>query len=391
MNREILLGIGGGIASYKSADLLRRLRDQGFGVSVVPTSNSLNFVGIATWEALSGRPVSDNLWNNVHQVPHIALAKNLSAMIVAPATANIIAKIAAGIGDDFLTTLVLANSAPLILVPAMHPEMWSNSATVRNVQVLRSRGVLVIEPDDGRLTGADSGPGRYPESTRIVQELLARLESAQDLLGRRILISAGGTREAIDPVRYIGNRSSGIQGYALAQAAAARGAKVCLVSANVDLPPIPGIEIKKVESADEMAEVMVANASLNEVIIMCAAVADAKPVSPSLSKITKSELSSIELVRNPDILLELTKNRLPGQIFIGFAAETEQNLEDRGRAKMDRKGVDLLYVNRVAADKVFGSQQTEGLILSEHETVAFVGSKEELASQLLDRLLAKLS
>ena len=391
MNREILLGVGGGIASYKSADLIRRLRDQGFEVTVIPTQNSLNFVGVATWEALSGQPVLTDLWNNVHQVPHISFAKRAQAIVIAPATANLIAKVAAGIAHDFLTTLVLASPAPLIMVPAMHPEMWLNAATLANVALLRSRGVTVLEPDTGRLTGEDSGPGRYPTTARIVTEVSRALIGERDLSGVKILISAGGTREAIDPVRFIGNRSSGIQGYAIAEAASLRGAQVCVISANVALPDLVGVETVKVESATELDTAMKERATAYQVVVMCAAVADARPKSISPAKIPKAEYASIELVRNPDILQELTSNRRPNQIFIGFAAETEGDLADRGRAKMSAKGADLLYVNGVAAQRIFGEQETDGFIISADTVTSFSGSKMELASQLLDRVVAKLS
>jgi phosphopantothenoylcysteine decarboxylase/phosphopantothenate--cysteine ligase len=243
LGRELILGVGGGISAYKSADLLRRLQDVGFGVSVIPTRASLNFVGSATWEALSGRPVNQNLWENVHEVPHVKRAREANLILIAPATADLIAKISGGIADDLLTNVVSAASCPIVLVPAMHPEMWLSAANQENVAILRSRGVLVIEPDEGRMTGDDFGVGRYPEVSRIISEVSSFAEIKSDLLGKKVLITAGGTREAIDPVRYIGNHSSGKQGYEVAVAARNRGAQVVLISANSSLQDPPGVQV----------------------------------------------------------------------------------------------------------------------------------------------------
>ncbi len=249
--RKLLLGVSGGISAYKSCDLLRRLQDHGFIVDVVPTAASLNFVGKSTWEALSGRKVITDLWSDVENVPHISMAKANDLIVIAPATADLIAKLASGRADDLLTNIVLASTAPKILIPAMHTEMWLNAATVANVEILRNRGFVVINPDEGRMTGSDVGVGRYPESERIINEIDKVIAQTADLIGKKILITAGGTREPIDPIRFIGNRSSGKQGFALAMAAASRGAQVHLVIANSDLPNIDGITTTEVETAEE--------------------------------------------------------------------------------------------------------------------------------------------
>ena len=391
--REIILGIGGGVAAYKSAELLRRLQDHGFLVTVIPTSASLNFVGEATWEALSGRPVQSSLWNNVHKVPHIRTAEIADAIVVAPATADLIARIASGRADDFLTNVILASDAPLLLVPAMHPQMWLNEATIANVQTLRSRGITVLEPDIGRLTGKDSGVGRFPEVTRIISSLQELLLSDSDLLGHHLLITAGGTREPIDPVRYIGNRSSGKQGYALAFAAAKRGAVVTLISANVQLPDIEGIETIHVETALQMFAAVSERFPKVRALIMTAAVADSRPTNAALSKIAKNDLGAIETTLNPDILLEMSRSKTSEQILVGFAAETSKDeLVERGTRKLIAKGADLLFVNDVSDGAIFGTNETAGWILAQGQSPIAVASatKDSLANQLLDSLALKL-
>jgi len=392
--REIVLGVAGGISAYKSCDLLRRLQDLGFLITVVPTRSSLNFVGLSTWEALSGRPVPTDLWNNVHQVPHIALAKQADAIVIAPATADIMAKAAAGIADDLLTNIVLAASVPVIFVPAMHTEMWLNPATQANVQLLRSRGLQVLEPDSGKLTSGDVGVGRYPESSKITECVTAALKSRGDLLGRSILISAGGTREAIDPIRYIGNYSSGRQGYALAFAAISRGAKVTLVAANSTLPDIEGVETIHVTSALEMQTALVEKFDTADVVIMAAAVADVRPNNASTAKISKDNLTELTLIENPDITKELSRNKSK-QVMIGFAAQTSAT-EDEGLTiaanKLREKGLDFIYFNDVSGGAIFGSDRTEGVILSATgERFDFsAGSKMTLSNKLLDLALDKL-
>jgi phosphopantothenoylcysteine decarboxylase/phosphopantothenate--cysteine ligase len=358
----------------------------------VPTRSSLNFVGKATWEALSGREVPDNLWNNVHSVPHISLARRSAHLIIAPTTADLLARIAAGSADDLLTNIVLASKAPLVLVPAMHPEMWGNAAVQSNVALIRSRGHLVIEPDSGRLTGTDEGPGRFPTSERIIQESQTFWNEKSDLSGRRVLVSAGGTREAIDPVRYIGNRSSGKQGYAIAEAAAARGARVTLVSANVSLPDIPGVETIYVESALEMEKALSTNFSESDILVMAAAGADARVANPSETKISKESLNQIALVENSDILASLAASRRAGQVLIAFAAETGAHGRERALAKLTKKKVDILFHNDVSDGAIFGADETQGEFLladGSHIETGLI-SKDTLADQLLDHAINKL-
>ena len=392
--REIVLGVTGGISAYKSCDLLRRLQDHGFLVTVIPTRASLNFVGVATWEALSGREIATDLWNNAHQVPHVSIAKKADAIIIAPATADILAKMAHGIADDLLTNTLLASTAPVIVVPAMHTEMWLNPATVSNIETLRSRGVVVIEPATGKLTSGDVGVGRYPESASIISGLLEKLALTSDLLGKRVLISAGGTREAIDPVRYIGNHSSGKQGYALAYAAALRGAKVTLVSANSQEPNIEGIEIIHVISASQMQEALEAKFDEVDILIMAAAVADVRPSEISVGKISKSELQQIELIPNPDIL-RILSSRKKDQVLIGFAAQTEEASSgglDLATKKLQEKGLDAIYFNDVSGGAVFGEDETSGVIITAEgaeEPISRV-SKVTLANKILDLALNKL-
>jgi phosphopantothenoylcysteine decarboxylase/phosphopantothenate--cysteine ligase len=390
--REVILGVGGGISAYKSAELLRRLQDLGLQISVVPTRASLNFVGKATWEALSHRPVNENLWNNISDVAHIKSARIADVIIVAPTTADLLAKLANGIADDLLTNIFIASSAPKILIPAMHTEMWENAATQKNVQILRERGILVIEPDTGRLTGNDVGSGRYPEISRLISEISSFLDLRSDLLGRKVLISAGGTREAIDPVRFIANRSTGKQGYAIAVAARNRGADVILVSANVSLQEPEGIKIIKVESAAQMAKTLADNFPDCDILVMSAAVADARPALTSSKKLPKSEYRSIELVENIDILKTLSSQK-EQQIIIAFAAETGDGALDRAKSKIATKGADLLYLNDVSDGAIFGQDSTEGWILnSTGEISKFeTASKDTLANELLDQALIKLS
>ncbi len=390
--REIVLGVGAGIAAYKSCDLLRRLKDRGFLVTVIPTSASLHFIGVATWEALSGRPVETELWNNVHKVPHIATASRCDVIVIAPTTADLLARLASGRADDYLTNVFISSDAPKILVPAMHPQMWLNPATQANVATLRQRGVIVVEPDVGRLTGEDSGIGRFPESERIIREVQEALHVNADLLGRNILITAGGTRERIDPVRYIGNRSSGLQGYALAWEAVRRGAKVKVISANVTLPDIEGVETFPVESAEEMQKLILQFSPEEDAIIMSAAVADVRPVSHSAEKISKEHFTEIALTRNPDLLRGIVEAKSARQVIVGFAAETGIDIEKKGRAKLVAKGVDILYVNDVSGGAIFGEEYTEGsLLIDDGRSIEVIHElKETLATKLLDEVALKL-
>jgi len=390
--REVLLGVGGGIAAYKSADLIRRLQDVGFTVTVIPTQASLNFVGKATWEALSGREVPDNLWNNVHSVPHISLARRCSTLVVAPCTADLLAKFASGLAPDLLTNVFLATNSPIILVPAMHPEMWLNPATQSNVEILRSRGITVIEPDNGRLTGADSGPGRFPKVSRIVDEVQQVLNHKADLAGVKILISAGGTQEPIDAVRYIGNRSSGKQGHSLAVAAANRGADVSLVLANSSLPNIDGVEMVRVVTAKDMQYALEERFGSSSALIMSAAIADIRPANPSRDKVSKEDLHELLIEQTEDILAALSAKKRQGQILIGFAAQTGSNREELAFAKLQRKALDLIYVNDVSGGAVFGSDMTAGAILDPTGARREIPSmsKDSLSNILLDSLVDKL-
>ena len=393
--RKLLLGVAGGISAYKSCDLLRRLQDEGFIVDVVPTQASLNFVGKATWEALSGRKVITDLWSEVENVPHISMAKENNIIVIAPTTADLLAKLASGRADDLLTNIVLASTAPKILVPAMHPEMWSNAATIQNVKILQDRGFTVITPGEGRMTGSDFGVGRYPETSNIIAEVNKHLPQLADLLGRKILITAGGTREPIDPIRFIGNRSSGKQGFALAVAAASRGAQVHLVTANTDLPNVEGITTTLVETAEQMSAVLELEFPHSDALIMSAAVADAKVANYSEDKIRKESLNRVDLAKNPDILKSLANSKKFNQVIIGFAAETSEDLvilEESGRAKLASKSLDLIYVNSVSNGAVFGSDFTQGLIIDRDMNVIKVPeiSKDTLSDILLDQLVSKL-
>ena len=395
LGRELILGVGGGISAYKTADLLRRLQDVGFGVSVIPTRASLNFVGSATWEALSGRPVNQNLWENVHEVPHIKRAREANLILIAPATADLIAKISGGIADDLLTNVVSAASCPIVLVPAMHPEMWLSAANQENVAILRSRGVLVIEPDEGRMTGDDFGVGRYPEVSRIISEVSSFAEIKSDLLGKKVLITAGGTREAIDPVRYIGNHSSGKQGYAVAVAARNRGAQVVLISANSSLQDPPGVQVIKVSSASQMQEALAKEFTDSQILVMAAAVADARPLSSSQEKIKKGNFANIELQLNPDLLKELGVIRGKNQVLVAFAAETEAIGDatiEAAKTKMLSKGADLIFLNDVSNGAIFGEDKTSGILIDNNgkSIECKLQGKDTLADLLLDSALDKL-
>jgi phosphopantothenoylcysteine decarboxylase/phosphopantothenate--cysteine ligase len=387
---EIVLGVGGGIAAYKSCELLRRLQDRGYQVTVVPTPSSLNFVGKATWEALSGRPVNVQVWENVHTVPHISLAEQSEYFVIAPATADLIARLAAGRADDLLTNLVLASNSPKMLVPAMHPSMWLDPATVANVQTLRNRGFKVMDPEVGRLTGSDEGQGRFPETASIVKEFDELTGNISDLVGKRVLVTAGGTRENIDPVRFIGNRSSGKQGIAIALAAKKRGALVNLIAANIDEKDVRGIQTTHVVSTQEMHEALTEQFPQCDILIMSAAVADARPKLASFEKIKKSLLGTIELTPNTDLIAEMSKSKT-NQLMIGFAAETKDHLQE-ARRKMQSKGLDLIYVNDVSGGAIFGKDKTMGTILTRNGADIAVKevSKDALGNLLLDQAIRQL-
>ena len=389
--REIVLGVGGGIAAYKACELLRRLQDLDFSITVVPTPSSLNFVGAATWEALSGKSVSTQVWEDVEKVKHVSLADQAEAIIIAPTTADLLARLVQGRADDLLTNVVSASSKPKFLVPAMHPQMWLNPTTQANVEILKSRGFAVMQPATGRLTGEDTGVGRFPETVEIISAFLKHIGSTQDLLGKRILISAGGTREAIDPVRYIGNRSSGKQGEALAVEARNRGAHVTMVLANSSISDISGIQTIRVETAAEMHTALKANIQDSDVLIMAAAISDARPTSVAHEKIKKDDLQSIDLVSNVDILKDLSSVAKDSQIIVGFAAETS-HLESLGLAKLRAKKLDLIYVNDVSNGAVFASDESAGFLISADGQSTFIEqtSKAKVARYILDKVVSRL-
>ena len=388
--REVILGVGGGIAAYKSCELLRRLQDRGYVITVVPTPASLNFVGTATWEALSSRPVNTQVWESVHTVPHVALAERADFFLIAPATADLIARLAMGRADDLLTNLVLASDVPKMLVPAMHPSMWLDSATVANVNTLRQRGFIVMEPEVGRLTGSDVGPGRFPETSAIISRFDEVTGQVQDLKGQKVLVTAGGTREPIDPVRFIGNRSSGKQGIAIANAAKNRGAQVQLIAANCDVSTLSGIDVIEVETTLEMQSALNANFESCSILIMSAAVADARPTQISNQKIKKATLNTIELQQNPDLLAELAPKK-GSRVMVGFAAETKDHLQE-ARRKLESKGLDVIYVNDVSGGAIFGQDTTMGTILVRNEADIAIKevSKDALSNVLLDHAMRQL-
>ena len=387
--REIILGVGGGIAAYKSCDLLRRLRERGFNVTVVPTPSSLNFVGKATWEALSGREVTASVFESVDQVRHVYLAKLAEAIIIAPATADLIARMAQGRADDLLTNVILASTSPILIVPAMHPAMWSNSATVENIRILKSRGIQVMEPEIGALTSGDTGKGRFPATASILETFMSSTLSGDDLRGKKVLVTAGGTREAIDPVRYIGNHSSGKQGVAIAHAALHRGADVTLIAANVQEGIDSKINLIRVESADQMLKELVQSFADADFLFMAAAVADARVSNKVDEKIKKNNLVALNLVENPDLLLAV-KDSKDKQIIVAFAAETEvsKNVDEalhQVRAKMNRKGADFIYLNDVSHGEIFGSDETRGWLVSTVDVAEIATTtKKSLANLLIN-------
>ena len=388
-HREIILGVGGGIAAYKACDLLRRLQDCGFAVTVVPTPSSLNFVGKATWEALSGRQVTTEVFDAVDQVRHVSLARESEAVVIAPATADLIARIAAGRADDLLTNVILASTAPILLVPAMHPAMWFNKATQTNVATLRSRGIDVMEPAEGALTSGDIGRGRFPETAEIIFRFTNSTLRDRDLAGVKVLVTAGGTRESIDPVRFIGNRSTGIQGIALAEAARSRGADVTLIIANSELTTHPLINRVDVSSVDELFAQLQRTFVDTNYLFMAAAVSDAKPAIASETKLKKGDFANIELIQNPDLLATVAASK-SGQVIIAFAAETDGDILAQALSKLQSKGADLIYLNSVANGAIFGSESTSGFILNSSgviETVTDI-SKDSLSHLLINHAIS---
>jgi phosphopantothenoylcysteine decarboxylase/phosphopantothenate--cysteine ligase len=396
MPARVVLGVGAGIAAYKSCELLRLLTESGHRVRVVPTPDALRFVGEATWAALSGEPVTTDAWTDVAEVPHVRIGQSADLVIVAPATADLLARAAAGMAGDLLTATLLTARCPVLYAPAMHTEMWVHPATQANVTLLRSRGATVLEPGVGRLTGADSGSGRLPEPADIFAVATRLLTGTrQDLAGRRVVVSAGGTREEIDPVRFIGNWSTGTQGYALARTAVARGAEVTVVAANVALPDPAGAKVARVISAREMRDAMLAAADGADAIVMAAAVADYRPEARSAAKIKKDGQppEPLRLTENPDILAELAAHRagLGHQVLVGFAAETDTSAAPAW-AKLARKGCDLLVVNPVGGGLGFGTADNEAVVFGADGSLTAIprGSKEALADVVWDLVAARL-
>ncbi len=392
---RIVLGVAGGIAAYKACELLRRLTESGHDVTVVPTESALNFVGATTWAALSGKPIHTRVWDDAAQVPHVRLGREADLVVVAPATADLLARAAAGRADDLLTSTLLTATCPVLFVPAMHTEMWLHAATRANVATLRSRGALVMDPAVGRLTGADTGPGRLPEADDIFEvatslaspDVVAAVRS-RDLVGRRVVVSAGGTREALDPVRYISNASSGQMGFAIARAAALRGADVVLVAASTSVPEPSNTTVVRVVSTADLADVMVAQARDADVIVMAAAPADFTPKSSSRTKMKKSGAQglSLELAQTTDVLKTLSASRPRHQAIVGFAAETASGAEllELGTAKLRRKGCDLLVLNDVSAGKVFGQADNQVSIIDIDGVIATAaGDKDVVAHHIL--------
>ncbi len=401
---RVVLGVAGGIAAYKACELLRRFTESGHDVTVVPTAAALEFVGAPTWAALSGKPVATDVWEGVHEVPHVRIGQQADLVVVAPATADLLARAAHGLADDLLTNTLLTARCPVVFAPAMHTEMWEHPATQANVATLRARGAVVVEPAEGRLTGADTGKGRLPDPAEIFELALGVLErghgAPQDLAGRKVVVSAGGTREYLDPVRFLGNRSSGRQGHALARAAAARGAHVTLVSANVSLPDPAGVSVVRVETTADLREAVLAATATADAVVMAAAPADFRPTAVSDAKIKKAADGSaphIELAQNPDVLAEISHDRArPGAVIVGFAAETGDDtgsVLELGRAKLARKGCDLLVVNDVSGGAVFGSADNEAVILAADGAEVEVprGSKTTLAHVIWDEVVRRVA
>jgi phosphopantothenoylcysteine decarboxylase/phosphopantothenate--cysteine ligase len=413
MSARVILGVGAGIGAYKSCELLRLLTESGHRVRVVPTPDALRFVGEATWAALSGEPVTTDAWTGVAEVPHVRLGQSAALVVVAPATADLMARAAAGMAGDLLTATLLTARCPVLYAPAMHTEMWEHPATQANVALLRSRGAIVLEPAVGRLTGADSGAGRLPEPAEIfavATRLLARGASGTggtggggrgdplrlDLAGRRVVVSAGGTREEIDPVRFIGNWSTGTQGYALARTAVARGAEVIVVAANVALPDPAGTKVVRVVSARELQDAVTAAAAGADAVVMAAAVADYRPQTRSVAKIKKDGQppEPLRLTENPDILAGLAERRgreAAPMVLVGFAAETD-TAAGTAQAKLARKGCDLLVVNPVGNGLGFGTIDNEAVVYGVDGSVTQIprGPKEALADVVWDLVADRL-
>jgi phosphopantothenoylcysteine decarboxylase/phosphopantothenate--cysteine ligase len=391
---EVVLGVCGGIAAYKSCELLRLFTESGHAVRVVPTASALRFVGAPTWAALSGRPVATDVFHDAHDVPHVRIGRHADLVVVAPATADMLAKAAHGIADDLLTNTLLTATCPVVFAPAMHTEMWENAATRANVALLRSRGYLVIEPAVGRLTGADTGKGRLPDPQAIFDVARRALSGKRDLTGRHVVVTAGGTREPLDPVRFLGNRSSGKQGYALARTAVARGARVTLIAANVTLGDPAGADVVRVGTTEELRKATAEAFAGADVVVMAAAPADIRPATNAGQKIKKTGSGTpptIELVTNPDIAAELGAAKRPGQMLVAFAAETHDALEN-ARGKLVRKRADLIVVNEVGADRVFGADSNTVTLLGADGRTSVLGElpKDDVADAIWDAIVIRL-
>ena len=390
--RQVVLGVGAGIAAYKACDLLRRLQDDGFEVTVIPTNSSLNFVGRATWEALSGQEVKTEVWEGTQSVSHVALADAADLIVIAPATADLISRLASGRADDLLTTTVLAANSPILIVPSMHPGMYLNPATQANLETLIARGFYILQPDTGRLTGTDSGIGRFPETLRIIGKVREICDSNSGLKGKKIVVTTGGTMEPIDPVRFIGNKSSGRQGLAIAYEALREGAEVTVISGITEEYVLGGVKRIDVKTAQEMQNALSIELESADALVMAAAVADARPEIASSEKVNKEDFRALSLVKNPDILAESTKNKRENQVFVGFAAETGDGIREKGLKKLHSKGVDLLYVTDVSDGKVFGEKETTGILLSKRgsEWSFKAADKHELGRRIVSELIQEL-
>ena len=402
---RIIVGVSGGIAAYKACEVIRRFKELGHSVRVIPTPSALKFVGAATFEALSGEPVTTTVWERVDEVAHVALGQGADLVVVAPATANTISRFAQGSADDLLTSTLLVTRAPILLAPAMHTEMWENPSVQENIETLMSRGIHILQPAIGRLTGSDSGVGRLPEPIQIVERALS-LVRTQDLAGRKVLVTAGGTREPLDPVRYLGNRSSGRQGIAFARAAASRGGEVTLLAANIEESLLVSLDSKvrviRVGTALELATAVARESLQTDVVVMAAAVADFRPKHVSETKIKKDKRGelSLDLEKNPDILANLCENRSslrPGVVLVGFAAETgaESTPKELALEKLRRKPVDFLVVNDVSGGQVFGEESNQGTLFIGSDGTKSIElermTKDTLAHVVLDNLKERLT
>lgn len=400
---RIIVGVAGGIAAYKTCELVRHFTEAGHEVTVVPTEAALNFVGRTTWQALSGNPVHTDVWTDSHEVRHVGLGQTADLVVVAPATADLLARAATGRADDLLTNTLLTAQAPVLMAPAMHTEMWLHPATQANVAVLRERGVVVMDPASGRLTGKDTGPGRLPDAADIHAVALslldtpatARTAAARDLAGQHVVVSAGGTRESLDPVRYLGNASSGLMGLSIARAAALRGARVTIIAAHIEHPTPSNCDVRRITSTADLDVVMTELAGSADVIVQAVAAADFTPRTQAAGKIKKESADTgltFDLVQTTDVLKKLSHGRPRPQVIVGFAAETAADADHLlalGQAKLARKGCDLLVINDVSDGKVFGEDDNRIVVISAESVVGrHFGPKASVAHRILDAVRA---